>query len=104
MRIDASDASGGPSADRILFCLSFHSASFIKHVLGFFAASDGIVGENLAERFITEVQIPEARWSKNKLQSNATLCPIMRSRANGNNMCAHAFILISINAASTDSR
>lgn len=34
---------------------------FIKHVLAFFAASDGIVNENLAERFIQEVQIPEAR-------------------------------------------
>lgn len=33
----------------------------IKMVLGFFAASDGIVLENLAERFITEVQLPEAR-------------------------------------------
>lgn len=35
---------------------------FIKMVLGFFAASDGIVLENLGERFITEVQLPEARW------------------------------------------
>jgi len=34
---------------------------FIKHVLAFFAASDGIVLENLASRFMTEVQIPEAR-------------------------------------------
>lgn len=34
---------------------------FIKHVLAFFAASDGIVGENLASRFIVDVQIPEAR-------------------------------------------
>lgn len=34
---------------------------FITHVLAFFAASDGIVLENLAEKFITEVQIPEAR-------------------------------------------
>lgn len=34
---------------------------FIKHVLAFFAASDGIVLENLAEQFCTEVQIPEAR-------------------------------------------
>lgn len=34
---------------------------FIKHVLAFFAASDGIVNENLAERFIQEVQIAEAR-------------------------------------------
>lgn len=35
---------------------------FIKHVLAFFAASDGIVNENLVERFAQEVQIPEARF------------------------------------------
>ena len=34
---------------------------FIKYVLAFFAASDGIVNENLAQQFCTEVQIPEAR-------------------------------------------
>ena len=34
---------------------------FISHVLAFFAASDGIVNENLVERFCSEVQIPEAR-------------------------------------------
>jgi len=34
---------------------------FIKHVLAFFAASDGIVNENLADNFTTEIQIPEAR-------------------------------------------
>jgi len=34
---------------------------FIKTVLAFFAASDGIVLENLAQRFTTEIQIPEAR-------------------------------------------
>eukprot|EP01091_Cochliopodium_minus_P010288 TRINITY_DN268_c0_g1_i1.p1 TRINITY_DN268_c0_g1~~TRINITY_DN268_c0_g1_i1.p1 ORF type:complete len:340 (+),score=85.41 TRINITY_DN268_c0_g1_i1:711-1730(+) len=34
---------------------------FIKHVLAFFAASDGIVTENLAVSFIKEVQLPEAR-------------------------------------------
>lgn len=34
---------------------------FISHVLAFFAASDGIVNENLATRFMGEVQIPEAR-------------------------------------------
>jgi len=34
---------------------------FIKHVLAFFAASDGIVCENLASQFSTEIQIPEAR-------------------------------------------
>tara|TARA_B100000405_G_scaffold79264_1_gene54884 strand:- start:2653 stop:3579 length:927 start_codon:yes stop_codon:yes gene_type:complete len=34
---------------------------FISHVLAFFAASDGIVNENLVERFCAEVQLPEAR-------------------------------------------
>jgi ribonucleoside-diphosphate reductase beta chain len=34
---------------------------FIKHVLAFFAASDGIVNENLVLNFMREVQIPEAR-------------------------------------------
>ena len=34
---------------------------FIKMVLGFFAASDGIVLENLGMRFLSEVQLPEAR-------------------------------------------
>ena len=35
---------------------------FIKHTLAFFAASDGIVNENLALRFINEVQMPEAQF------------------------------------------
>lgn len=34
---------------------------FIKMVLAFFASTDGIVNENLAGRFMTEVQLPEAR-------------------------------------------
>lgn len=34
---------------------------FIKYVLAFFAASDGIVNENLAVHFLNEVQYPEAR-------------------------------------------
>lgn len=34
---------------------------FIKHVLAFFAASDGIVNENLAINFLNEAQYPEAR-------------------------------------------
>merc|ERR1712032_956740 len=34
---------------------------FITHVLAFFAASDGIVLENLVGKFSTEVQLPEAR-------------------------------------------
>lgn len=36
--------------------------NFIKHVLAFFAASDGIVNENLVERFSQEVQVTEARF------------------------------------------
>ena len=35
---------------------------FVKHVLAFFAASDGIVNENIAVNFIDEVQIPEAKY------------------------------------------
>jgi len=34
---------------------------FIKNILAFFASSDGIVMENLAERFLSEIQIAEAR-------------------------------------------
>ncbi|KAI9636000.1 ribonucleotide reductase [Dioszegia hungarica] len=34
---------------------------FIEHVLAFFAASDGIVNENLVERFSAEIQAPEAK-------------------------------------------
>jgi ribonucleoside-diphosphate reductase beta chain len=34
---------------------------FIKHVLAFFAASDGIVNENLGQRFLREVQVQEAK-------------------------------------------
>jgi hypothetical protein len=35
---------------------------YIENVLAFFAASDGIVNENLAKKFMEEVQIPEARY------------------------------------------
>ncbi|UII27992.1 ribonucleoside-diphosphate reductase small subunit [Fulvivirga maritima] len=35
---------------------------FISHVLAFFAASDGIVNENLAENFVAEVQYTEAKF------------------------------------------
>ena len=41
--------------------LTEHERYFIKNILGFFAGSDGIVQENLASRFMKEVQIPEAR-------------------------------------------
>jgi ribonucleoside-diphosphate reductase beta chain len=35
---------------------------FVKHILAFFAASDGIVNENLAENFVNEVQYAEAKF------------------------------------------
>ncbi|KAG6918907.1 Ribonucleotide-diphosphate reductase (RNR), small subunit [Tephrocybe rancida] len=41
--------------------LSSNERYFISHVLAFFAASDGIVNENLLERFSSEVQAAEAR-------------------------------------------
>ena len=41
--------------------LNDNEQHFISHVLAFFAASDGIVLENLCSRFMTDVQLPEAR-------------------------------------------
>jgi ribonucleotide reductase beta subunit family protein with ferritin-like domain len=41
--------------------LSKNERHFISHILAFFAASDGIVNENLAANFMTEIQSPEAR-------------------------------------------
>lgn len=41
--------------------LSNPERHFIKNVLAFFAASDGIIVENLGLRFLKEIQIPEAR-------------------------------------------
>lgn len=41
--------------------LSDDERHFLSHVLAFFAASDGIVNENLAMRFLIDVKIPEAR-------------------------------------------
>ena len=41
--------------------LTDNERDFVKNVLAFFAASDGIVLENLGTRFLSEVQLPEAR-------------------------------------------
>jgi len=43
------------------YTLTQNEQHFIKNVLAFFAASDGIVNENLATNFYEEVQYPEAR-------------------------------------------
>jgi len=42
--------------------LSDDERYFVKHILAFFAASDGIVNENLAENFVNEVQYTEAKF------------------------------------------
>jgi len=42
--------------------LNDNEKHFIKNILAFFAASDGIVNENLAENFLSEVQYPEAKF------------------------------------------
>lgn len=42
--------------------LADNERHFVSHVLAFFAASDGIVNENLSSNFATEVQSPEARF------------------------------------------
>ena len=42
--------------------LSENEQYFVKNILSFFAASDGIVNENLAENFLKEVQYPEAKF------------------------------------------
>jgi ribonucleoside-diphosphate reductase beta chain len=42
--------------------LNDNERHFIKHVLAFFAASDGIVNENIAENFLSEVQYTEAKF------------------------------------------
>jgi len=42
--------------------LNDNERHFVKHVLAFFAASDGIVNENLAENFVREVQYSEAKF------------------------------------------
>ena len=41
--------------------LNDNEKHFISHVLAFFASADGIVNENLACKFMNEVQIPEAK-------------------------------------------
>lgn len=49
--------------DKVQFStlLSDNERFFIENVLAFFAASDGIVNENLAKKFMDEVKVPEAR-------------------------------------------
>ena len=42
--------------------LNTNEQFFIKNILAFFAASDGIVNENLVERFCQEVKVLEAKF------------------------------------------
>ena len=52
--------------------LNDNERHFISHVLTFFAASDGIVNENLVERFSNEVQAAEARFTSRLIHSSLT--------------------------------
>ncbi len=54
---------------------------FVSHILAFFASSDGIVLENLSQRFMSEIQIPEVGISENEfgcIRSVKALRPLMR--------------------------
>lgn len=53
---------------------------FIKHVLAFFAASDGIIMENLSTNFCTEVQVAEARAFYSMQMFSENIHSIMYSR------------------------
>lgn len=53
--------------------LNDNERMFIKNILAFFAASDGIVNENLARNFSDEIQIPEARAFYSYQQFNETI-------------------------------
>jgi ribonucleoside-diphosphate reductase beta chain len=53
--------------------MSENERGFIKNILAFFAASDGIVNENLARNFSDEVQIPEAKSFYSLQQFNETI-------------------------------
>jgi len=53
--------------------MSENERRFIKNILAFFAASDGIVNENLARNFSDEVQIPEAKSFYSVQQFNETI-------------------------------
>lgn len=53
--------------------LNDNERKFIKNILAFFAASDGIVNENLARNFSDEIQLPEARAFYSYQQFNETI-------------------------------
>ena len=56
--------------------LTLDEQHFVKYVLAFFAASDGIVIENLATRFLSEIQIPEVTSLKDRRYLDSTSCHI----------------------------
>lgn len=53
--------------------LTLNEQYFIKHILGFFAGSDGIINENLVANFSNEIQIPEAKAFYSEQMSNETV-------------------------------
>ena len=69
--------------------LSADERHFVSHILAFFASSDGIVLENLAVRFMHELQVPEVscpcvckhECSSSLQSSQLCLCRHARSTA-----------------------
>jgi ribonucleoside-diphosphate reductase subunit M2 len=62
--------------------VTLRTQHFISHVLAFFAASDGIVNENLASRFMREVQLPEVRPARSLAPMLSTPpCLLLRLQA-----------------------
>ena len=59
---------------------------FVSHVLAFFAASDGIVLENLGIRFMKEVQIPEVRTTRYWLSVQLLPCLSVTAHPKGMEM------------------
>jgi ribonucleoside-diphosphate reductase subunit M2 len=53
--------------------LTANERHFIKHILGFFAGSDGIINENLVANFSNEIQIPEAKAFYSEQMGNETV-------------------------------
>ena len=62
--------------------LSKGEKHFITHVLAFFAASDGIVNENLAVNMMSAVQLPEARFFNQKIEQKLPEKKIPSTAAN----------------------
>ena len=67
--------------------LSADEKHFISHILAFFASSDGIVLENLSQRFMSEIQIPEVGNT-----CHAIPCPFKCTKDAPDGLAAHVLL------------